>query len=59
MTYKKIAGLIPTIQAVKLVEHNLDFSKKKKSSKNLIKNATGTIVGLGLIGATASIIDDL
>ena len=60
MTYKNIAKLIPTIQAVNLAQDNLEFSKKKKKkTKDYTKQSMRNIVGVSLIGATASIVDDL
>lgn len=52
----KILSLIPVIQSANLVSDNL---KKKKGSKNLLKQGTRNLVGISLISATASSIDNL
>ena len=54
MTYTDIANLIPTMQSIALVEHNLKTVKKKeKKSKDLIDLGVTNIVGVNLIKATA------
>lgn len=57
MTYKTIAGLIPTMQSVALVGENLKETKKKKP--NLVKMGVNNIVGISLIGATSKLVYDL
>ena len=60
MTYKSIAGVIPTVQAAWLLEDNIDFAKKKKKkAKGFTKQAVKNIVGVSLIGATSKIVSDL
>ena len=50
MTYKDIAKLIPTIQAVGLVNHNLKaVNKKKSSTKDILKLGVTNVVGTSLI----------
>jgi hypothetical protein len=49
---KNITNLIPTLMAVRLVNENLPKKKPK-----LVKQGVKNIVGLSLIGATASFID--
>lgn len=57
---KNIAGLIPTIMAVELVDENLhELNKKKKSTKDLTKMGVKNIMGLSLIGATSGIVKGL
>jgi hypothetical protein len=51
---QKIIKLVPTLMAVKLVKENL---KPKKGKSDLVKKGVKNIVGLSLIGATASFID--
>jgi len=60
MSYKTIAGMIPTIQAASLVSHNLkDVKKKKKTSGDMIGMGMKNIVGISLIKAEADIIGGL
>jgi len=57
MTYTNIANLIPTIQSVALVSHNLKvLKKKKKKAKDMIELGVTNIVGVSLIKANADII---
>ena len=57
MTYKSIAGLIPTIQAAGLVGHNLKaVKKKKKTSKDMLELGATNIVGVSMIKINADII---
>jgi len=57
MTYKDIARIIPAIQSVKLVEHNLKSVKKKQSVKSMTKLGVENIVGTSLIKMTSDIIE--
>ena len=51
-----LAKVIPTVQAVSLVNYNVSKAKKKNVSVNDILNLGVTnVVGLGLITKTASI----
>jgi hypothetical protein len=51
---KNITKLIPTLMAVRLVQENLPKKKKPRLVKQGVKN----IVGLSLIGMTASMLSD-
>jgi len=58
MTAKTILGVIPTMQSLALAGHAYKMIPKKKVSpkkqmKNLVKGATGILVGIPLIKATA------
>ena len=56
----KILKLIPMIQSAKLLEDNVNFStKKKKSSKDFVKQGTKNIVGISMIGLTEELIDSI
>ena len=55
MTYKKIMGIIPTIQAAKLLEE----TSKKKKKKSLFKDASKIIIGVPLIKVEADLIAGL
>ena len=60
MTYKTIAGLIPTIQAAQLAGHNLKVATKKKTStKDILGLGVTNIVGVSLIQAESQIIGGL
>jgi hypothetical protein len=52
---KNITKLIPTLMAVNLVKENLP---KKKEKPKLVKQGVKNIVGISLIGATASMLSD-
>jgi len=65
---KDILGIVPGLQATALVGENLklvnfNFNKKgkghKNMSKNLIKTGVTNMVGIGMIGATSSMINKL
>lgn len=56
MTYKKIVGLIPTIQSASLVSHNLKSMKKKQSTKDMIDLGVTNIVGTSMIKINADLI---
>ena len=55
MSYKKIAGLIPTIQATKLVSHNLK-AKKQMKTKDITELGLTNIVGVSMIKINADMI---
>ena len=60
MSLKDIANLIPTMNSVALVSHNLKVVKKKKTSaKDMVSLGATNIVGTSLIKAQADIIGDL
>ena len=60
MTYKTIAGLIPTIQAAGLVGENLRVSKKKKvTTGDMLGLGMKNIVGVSIIQAEAGLIGGL
>jgi len=60
MPYKAIAGLIPTMQSISLVSHNVALAKKKdKKPSDFIKVGTGTIVGTELMRINAGFIAGL
>jgi len=62
MNAKAILGIVPGLQALRLVGYNMknvkDFGMKK-NPKTLIKTGVGTLVGIGLIKTTASAINSL
>lgn len=63
-TAKTILGIVPGLQATALVGHNLklipNFKKPLKSKpKKFIKTSVGTILGVGLIKPTASMINQI
>jgi hypothetical protein len=53
---KNITKLIPTLMAVRLVQENLP--KKKEKKEKIVKQGVKNIVGLSLIGMTASMLSD-
>lgn len=57
MTAKEIAQMIPSLQAIALVDENIKETKKKK--KDLVGLGVKNIVGTSLIRANAQIINDL
>jgi len=60
MSYKTIAGLIPTMQSVALVSHNLKVvKKKKKSTEDMVELGVGNIVGMEMIKLNAGLIAGL
>lgn len=62
MSYKNIAGLIPTIQSASLVSSNLKTIKKKKGNlkvEDMTKLAVKNIVGTNLIKLESDIIGSL
>lgn len=60
MTYKKIANLIPTIQAAQLAGENIKVVKKKKTNtKDMLELGMKNILGTALIKAEADLIGDL
>ena len=60
MTYQSIAGLIPTMQGVALVSHNVGVAKKKKiTTGDMISLGVTNIVGTSLIKSQADIIAGL
>ena len=60
MSYKTIAGLIPTMQSIALVNENLkQVNKKKTTTKDLVSLGTKNIVGVSLIQAESQIIGEL
>ena len=62
---KTIMGIVPGLQATALVGENLKLfnvgmkGKHNISSKKLIKTGVTNMVGVGLIGATAGMINKL
>lgn len=58
MTVKEIANLIPTIQAVSLVKHNLKATKKQ-STKDVLDLGMKNIVGTSMIKVNADLIGTL
>jgi len=60
MSYKVIAGMIPTMQSLALVSHNLKVvKKKKKSTEDMIELGVGNIVGMEMIKINAGLIGSL
>ena len=65
-TAKTILGIVPGLQAASLVAMNIpdsaDFNPKKRKGKQtekMVKRGVKTIVGIGLIGPTASMINKM
>jgi len=65
-TAKSIASIVPGLQATALVAANIpdsaDFKPKKRKGKQtdkMVKRGVKTIVGIGLIGPTASMINKM
>ncbi len=64
---KNILGIVPGLQATALVAHNIpksvDFKPKKRRKKNgtkkLVKKGVHTLVGISLMGPTASMINKM
>ena len=57
MSYKAIAGIIPTMQSVALVSHNLKTVKKKKTSaKDMVGLGVTNVVGVSMIKINADLI---
>jgi len=55
---KKLLQLIPLIQSAALLDDNLEFSKKKKkTSKDFVKQGAKSIVGVSLIAETSKFIN--
>ena len=60
MSYKVIAGMIPTMQSLALVSHNLKVVKKKKqTTKDMVELGVGNIVGVSMIKINADLISGL
>lgn len=59
MSYKKIAELIPTMQSLSLVNENIKQSKKKNTTKSMIKLGTKNILGTSLIKVNTDLIGGL
>ena len=60
MSYQKIAKIIPTIQAVGLVSHNIKkVNKKKVRTKEIVDLGITNIVGTNLIKINADIISEI
>ena len=60
MSYKVIAGMIPTMQSLNLISHNLKVVKKKKqTTKDMVELGVGNIVGVEMIGLNADLISTL
>jgi len=57
-TAKTIVGIVPGLMATALVGHNIKLMKKP-TTKKFIKTGVTNILGVGLIGATASQISKL
>lgn len=65
-TAKTILGIVPGLQATALVAANIpdsaDFKpkkRKKNGTKKMVKRGVKTLVGIGLIGATAGMISKM
>lgn len=63
-TTSSVLGIVPGLMATSLVGHNIpknfDMKKSKPMSiKKMTKLGVGNIVGVGLIGATASSINSI
>jgi len=64
---KSVLGIVPGLQATALVAHNIpkNYDMKKagkmdmKPAKNITKKAVSTMVGVGLMKPTASMINTL
>ena len=57
MPYKQIANLIPTMQSIALVEHNLKkIKKKKKKASDMLELGVTNVVGVSMIKLNADII---
>jgi len=50
---KILVGNVPTFMAAGLVEHNLDYIKKKKKRRGLLGLGVDNMVGTSMIQATA------
>jgi len=60
MSYKTIAGLIPTMQSAALVSHNLKVVKKKKTTaKDMVDLGVTNVVGTSMIKINADLIAGL
>jgi len=60
MSYKVIAGMIPTMQSLALVSHNLKVVKKKKqTTKDMVELGVGNVVGVSMIKINADLISTL
>ena len=60
MSYKVIAGMIPTMQSLALVSHSLKVVKKKKqTTKDMVELGVGNIVGVSMIKINADLIAGL
>ncbi len=66
-TAKNIMGIVPGLQATALVALNIpdsaDFEPKKRKSKDqtkkIVKKGVTTLIGIGLMGPTASMINKM
>jgi len=65
-TAKTILGIVPGLQATALVAANIpdsaDFNpkkRKKNQTNKMVKRGVKTIVGIGLIGPTAGLINKM
>jgi len=62
-TAKTILGIVPGLQAASLVAMNVPSfdlkQSRKKGAKKIVKRGVKTLVGVGLIGATAGIINKM
>jgi len=57
---KKLLQLIPLMQSAALLDDNLEFSKKKKKkSKDFVKQGVKDIVGVSLIAETSNFINSV
>lgn len=60
METKNILGIVPGLQATALVGNNLKmFDMKKPCPKKFVKIGATNLVGIGMIGATSKMINDL
>ena len=60
MSYKTIANIIPTMQSLALVSHNVKVvKKKKKTTEDIIGLGVGNVVGVSMIKLNADLIGSL
>ena len=66
-TAKTILGIVPGLQATSILSMNIPKNLSMKPSKNmkikpvkhLVKTGVGTMIGIGMIGATAGMINSM
>lgn len=60
MSYKDIARIIPAVQSIDLIKHDLKaIKKKKKTASDVISLGTRNLIGVSLIGSTSDLIGEL